>query len=75
MNLHLIVILSLLHFVNSQEKETEEDEAIEIEGDETEDLDTYDESDKKWVKDAVQTVAYYLRSHKFNNFDRRYVNL
>lgn len=31
-----------------------------------------DRSEEEWVKDAVLDVAYYLRAHKFNDFDRRY---
>ncbi|XP_050294268.1 uncharacterized protein LOC126734614 isoform X2 [Anthonomus grandis grandis] len=25
-----------------------------------------------WLKDAIKEIAYYLRAHKFNEFDRRY---
>lgn len=25
-----------------------------------------------WLEDALKDIAYYLRSHKFNDFDRRY---
>uniref|UniRef100_A0A1B6D1Y1 Uncharacterized protein n=1 Tax=Clastoptera arizonana TaxID=38151 RepID=A0A1B6D1Y1_9HEMI len=28
--------------------------------------------EEDWVNEAVRDVAYYLRSHKFNDFDRRY---
>jgi hypothetical protein len=28
--------------------------------------------DKEWLNSAVQDIAYYLRAHKFNDFDRRY---
>jgi hypothetical protein len=24
-----------------------------------------------WVQEAIRDVGYYLRSHKFNDFDRR----
>uniref|UniRef100_A0A1B6G4V7 EGF-like calcium-binding domain-containing protein n=1 Tax=Cuerna arida TaxID=1464854 RepID=A0A1B6G4V7_9HEMI len=33
-----------------------------------------DLSQEPWVKGAVLDVAYFLRSHKFNDFDRRYYN-
>ena len=29
-------------------------------------------ADEEWLYTAVQDVAYYLRAHKFNDFDRRY---
>lgn len=29
-------------------------------------------SDEEWLKTAVLDIAYYLRAHKFNDFDRRY---
>jgi hypothetical protein len=29
-------------------------------------------SDEEWLNTAVQDIAYYLRAHKFNDFDRRY---
>lgn len=29
-------------------------------------------ADKEWLHTAVQDIAYYLRAHKFNDFDRRY---
>lgn len=25
-----------------------------------------------WLKDALKDIAYYLRAHKFNEYDRRY---
>jgi hypothetical protein len=28
--------------------------------------------DEEWLKTAVQDIAYYLRAHKFNDFDRRH---
>lgn len=28
--------------------------------------------DKKWIQVAVVNSAYFLRNHKFNDFDRRY---
>ena len=30
------------------------------------------ELDVLWVQEAIKDVGYYLRSHKFNEFDRRY---
>ncbi|XP_046662427.1 uncharacterized protein LOC124355357 [Homalodisca vitripennis] len=33
-----------------------------------------DLSTEPWVKEAVLDVAYFLRSHKFNDYDRRYHN-
>jgi hypothetical protein len=29
-------------------------------------------ADEEWLHTAVQDIAYYLRAHKFNDFDRRY---
>jgi len=37
-----------------------------------ESLDRTDNEDEKWLHTAVQDIAYYLRAHKFNDFDRRY---
>ncbi|GJQ83488.1 hypothetical protein Trydic_g19280 [Trypoxylus dichotomus] len=31
-----------------------------------------DEEDFSWLDDTIKDIAYYLRSHKFNEFDRRY---
>nr|CAD7414512.1 unnamed protein product [Timema poppensis] len=28
--------------------------------------------EQEWVGDAVKDIAYYLRAHKFNDFDRRW---
>ncbi|KAF5299301.1 hypothetical protein FQA39_LY02474 [Lamprigera yunnana] len=30
------------------------------------------ESDIEWLDDALRDIAYYLRAHKFNEYDRRY---
>lgn len=30
-----------------------------------------DQIEEEWVNEAVRDVAYYLRSHKFNDYDRR----
>ncbi|KAL1506605.1 hypothetical protein ABEB36_005934 [Hypothenemus hampei] len=37
-------------------------------------LDEVMESEERpyWYKDALRQIAYYLRSHKFNEYDRRY---
>lgn len=31
-----------------------------------------DEEDFSWLDDTIKDIAYYLRSHKFNEYDRRY---
>ncbi|KAK9718361.1 Calcium-binding EGF domain [Popillia japonica] len=31
-----------------------------------------DEDDFTWLDDTIKDIAYYLRSHKFNEYDRRY---
>lgn len=31
-----------------------------------------DEDDFSWLDDTIKDIAYYLRSHKFNEYDRRY---
>jgi hypothetical protein len=28
-------------------------------------------ADEKWMNKAIRDIAYYLRAHKFNDFDRR----
>ena len=53
--------------------DTKGDTTIQIEEDE--EIDIYDESDTAWMEDAIVNVAYYLRSHKFNEWDRRLVLL
>lgn len=32
----------------------------------------YEESEEKWLGNALRDIAYYLRNHKFNEWDRRY---
>ncbi len=53
--------------------DTVDDTTIELEAEEAK-FDLYDEGDTKWIKKAVVEVAYYLRMHKFNDYDRRLVN-
>jgi hypothetical protein len=66
----------------------DEDDTLEIQGEmETEDSDSegrdvgetmvVEESlditaEEEWLHTAMQDIAYYLRAHKFNDFDRRY---
>ncbi|XP_063895315.1 uncharacterized protein LOC135118120 [Helicoverpa armigera] len=33
---------------------------------------TFAEPDDKWLVNALQDIAYYLRNHKFNEWDRRF---
>ncbi|PSN44345.1 hypothetical protein C0J52_11096 [Blattella germanica] len=54
--------------VKDEEAEEEEREEVEEEEQQTE----VPGEDTKWVSSAVRDVAYYLRAHKFNDFDRRY---
>ena len=49
---------------DSAEKDVEEATAVEESLDRT--------ADEEWLHTAVQDIAYYLRAHKFNDFDRRY---
>lgn len=32
----------------------------------------YEEPEEKWLENALRDIAYYLRNHKFNEWDRRY---
>ena len=50
--------------------DTQGDTTIQIE---EEEIEVYDEADTAWIHDAVVNVGYYLRSHKFNEWDRRFV--
>ena len=63
---------------NDDEEETETEEDVQ-EGESEEDVEennatetTGETEDLYWVSSAVNDVAYYLRAHKFNDFDRRY---
>ena len=49
---------------DSEGREAEEETVVEESLDRT--------SDEEWLKTAVLDIAYYLRAHKFNDFDRRY---
>jgi hypothetical protein len=56
------------------EMETEDSDSV---GRDVEEGTVIDESldrtdDEEWLHTAVQDIAYYLRAHKFNDFDRRY---
>lgn len=82
----IIIILPLLAYseVEDVEEEDEENDLEEeaAEEDVLEEVDMVvdsenstrpvDRSDEEWVKYAVLDVAYYLRAHKFNDYDRRY---
>lgn len=73
MNIYLLVITcASINSIHSQTAIRQEDEEIEIEG--VDELEDYDENEKRWIHDAVVNVAYYLRFHKFNNYDRRSVH-
>jgi hypothetical protein len=50
--------------------ETEENPPVETESTPVDD-DMNKMLDEEWLKTAVQDIAYYLRAHKFNDFDRR----
>jgi hypothetical protein len=52
------------------EDETEENPPVKTESTSAED-DMNNISDEEWLRTAVQDIAYYLRAHKFNDFDRR----
>jgi hypothetical protein len=51
--------------------DTKGDTTIQIGGEE--EIHMYDETDIAWIPEAIVNVAYYLRSHKFNEWDRRFV--
>jgi len=59
-----------------QEMATEDSDSVGTDVEEAtvveETLDRTDEEEKEWLHTAVQDIAYYLRAHKFNDFDRRY---
>lgn len=84
MNFNILSLILILHKNNcfdAQDITTEDNITVnETKGDSTiemipdsDQLDIYDDSDTEWIKTAVVEVAYYLRSHKFNDFDRRSV--
>jgi hypothetical protein len=55
----------------------EEEEEMKTEDSDSVRKDVKEESldrttDEEWLHTAVQDIAYYLRAHKFNDFDRRY---
>jgi hypothetical protein len=57
------------HDIDEDEEETDEKHAADTEATpEDEEKDLWDED---WLKVAVRDIAFYLRSHKFNDFDRR----
>jgi hypothetical protein len=83
--MNMITVGSLLDSqVNSYEGSDDADDTLEEEGEmEVEDSDSVGKdveeetvgdrtSDEEWLNRAVQDIAYYLRAHKFNDFDRRY---
>lgn len=57
-----------------EEMVTEESDSVGTDMEEaTVEEDSLDRRDEdKWLHTAVQDIAYYLRAHKFNDFDRRY---
>jgi hypothetical protein len=59
-----------------EEDETEDNSSVENEA-ETAEMDNKTEpllgmADKEWMTATLKDIAYYLRAHKFNDFDRRY---
>jgi hypothetical protein len=55
------------------EDEDDTDENLTVDAESTPEDDEMDDlSDEEWMKTAVRDIAFYLRSHKFNDFDRRY---
>jgi hypothetical protein len=56
---------------DEDEDETEENPPVETESTPVDD-ETNKMSDEEWLNTAVQDIAYYLRAHKFNDFDRRH---
>lgn len=52
--------------------DTKGDSTLELEG-ETQ-IDLYDEQETNWIRKAVVSVGYYLRKHKFHEWDRRLVS-
>lgn len=55
------------------EDEDDTDENLTVDAESTPVDDEMDDvSDEEWMETAVRDIAFYLRSHKFNDFDRRY---
>ena len=80
MNQYIFLFILILrsYCLDEQNTTPENDTIDETKGDSTlelapnpDNLDIYDDSDTEWIKKAVVDVAYYIRSHKFNDFDRR----
>ncbi|KAJ9579592.1 hypothetical protein L9F63_004777 [Diploptera punctata] len=73
---------SLGNIDNDEDDDEEENETESVQQEEGESEEEEDEKneaeimgefeDLEWVPAAVKDVAYYLRAHKFNDFDRRY---
>lgn len=77
-NILLFILILRSYCLDEQNTTPESDTIDETKGDSTlelapnpDHLDIYDDSDTEWIKEAVVDVAYYIRSHKFNDFDRR----
>ncbi|PNF29296.1 hypothetical protein B7P43_G08946 [Cryptotermes secundus] len=62
--------------ITQQEENESEDETEENPPAETESTPVDDEknnmADEDWLNTAVKDIAFYLRAHKFNDFDRRH---
>lgn len=76
-----LMLHSICHLC-AQNTNSTDDDSDEPKGDSTvelmpnpDKLDIYDDSDTAWIEKAVLDVAYYLRAHKFNDFDRRLVEI
>lgn len=61
----------------TEEEMTIVDEKAKLEKDymedDSEDVELGDIPEDQWMNEALLDVAYYLRAHKFNDFDRRYL--
>lgn len=64
MLLNLVISESTINYL----KIPDDDEEIPIDS-----FDEFDDDNEEWMKEAILDVAYYIRSHKFNNYDRRFV--
>lgn len=58
-----------IKFKSDEEKE---DLDIELKTNGQEQEPTFHTPDDEWIATALRDIAYYLRNHKFNNWDRRY---
>lgn len=72
-HMNLITVSCILNkTLEDNDDDTKGDIIIELVPDDP-GIDTYDQNDVKWIQTAIINIGYYLRSHKFNEFDRRLV--